>query len=245
MWNGAQSSKIIFLLLFLSITGYVIYHWLNASEYLPVKDMRVENDVIEKHPSIYKFIDPETSLVGFKDGSGKTLIPPQYENAFDFNVYGITDIFEEKSKSWYKINTSGKRLVKSYFFDNGPDYYVSGFSRFESEGKIGFVNEKSEIIIPARFDWATPFFFSMPISVVCVGCRPEKYGHEDDHGCDHSEMKGGKWGVVSKNNVLVIPLEYTGYAIEKDNTVIMLKGLKKYQLFSSNKQNFKLIRVSQ
>ena len=59
--------------------------------------------------------------------------------AWEFNIHNIADV--KHSGKWYKINSSGKILTQSRETDNGPDYFYSGLSQFEKNGKIGFINE--------------------------------------------------------------------------------------------------------
>lgn len=176
------------------------------------------------HPSIVRFTDKKTNLIGFKEKNGKVIIPPQYKGVYDFNIYGVTDVFDDNS--WYKITTNNMRLVKSYMFDNGPDYYVSGLSRFEKDGKLGFVNVKGEIVITPQFDWATGFWFSEPIAIVCVGCTLKK-AHENDQ---YPTMKGGKWGGIDKKGHLITPLDFTDYEIDKDRYLLLLKNEVPYKI---------------
>lgn len=88
----------------------------------------------------------------------------------------------------------GCTSIQPYFFDNGPDYFVEGVARFVENGKIGFYNEQNEKVIPAQFDWASPF--ENGVAEVCNECKAVR---EDEH----ERMQGGKWGTVNmKGEVL-------------------------------------------
>ncbi len=190
---------------------------------------------IEKHPSIVQFKNKKTNLIGFKEKGGKVLIPAIYTNAFDFNKYGVADVC---NRFWYKVDKSGKFLVKSYVFDNGPDYYISGLSRFEKNGKLGFVDFQGKIIIPAQFDWVTPLIFSKPIAIVCVGCVLTKK-HKND---EYPIMDSGKWGAIDKNGNIVISLDFTGYKIDQGDDLLLLKKDVPYKLCQNDDGVFQPIK---
>ena len=209
---------------------------INCSTYYPVKRISTENEKIEQHPNIQSFCDAKTKLIGFKNKKGKILIQPQYKASYEFSKQGVADVLlTEDPKNWYKIDISGKRLIKSYLFDNGPDYYISGLSRYQDKGKIGFIDLNAQIVIPAQFDWASPFFFSIP--VVCNHCVLEKAVPSD--GCSHPEINGGNWGIIDKKGKIILPLDFTGYTIQADGSIMMLKGPEKYKVsHTSDKKLF-------
>lgn len=180
----------------------------------------------DAHVAMIEFQDPKTERIGFKNQKGDVVIPPRYRAVYGFNTYGIADVFTDYGVSgkWLKINTLGQTLVTPYVLDNGPDYYVSGLSRFEDNKKIGFVNLKGDIVVPAQFDWASAFWFSQPISVACVGCAPYK---KDEHD-EYPEIKGGTWGCINKKGQTVIAFDFEGYRVDTNGHVILLKKGQDY-----------------
>lgn len=136
----------------------------------------------------------KNDLYGFRTPGGKVVIPPQYQRALEFFSYGYAAVFDEQG--WAYIDRQGNVIIRPYPFDNGPDYFREGLSRYVSNNKIGFINNRLEIIIPAAFDFAEPF--ENGISYVCNGCKPKSMG-------EHSVMTGGKWGVLGLDgNVAII-----------------------------------------
>ena len=79
---------------------------------------------------------------------------------------------------------------QAFVFDNGLDYVVEWVSRFVKDNKIGFVNEKQEIVIPAQFDRASPFKNGQ--ADVCNGCVPIPDG-------EHTLMTWGTWWTLTKD----------------------------------------------
>jgi len=98
----------------------------------------------------------------------------------------------------YYLNTQGK-MIKSYIFDNGADYFQEGLSRFVLNNKIGFINEKLEIVIQPKYDFAYPF--ENGASKVCSGCSLTKVG-------EHKEVRGGQWGLIDKTGKILKKISY-------------------------------------
>jgi WG containing repeat len=169
--------------------------------------------------NLQPFEDPKNKLMGYKNKHGEVVINPQFDRALTFNKFGIADVFLKPDK-WYKIDTKGKKLYQSYFFDNGPDYYVSGLMRFIENGKIGFADRHGKIVIPASFDFATPFSYSAPITMVCNGCQKKC---SSKNLCNHAEMIGGKWGMIDSKGEVIVPIAFDAYAVFADGTINFLK----------------------
>lgn len=112
----------------------------------------------------------------------------QYEHVF-YKGYAYNIVFI-KNRGIVYVDTKGKIIHHAYNFDNGPDYFIEGLARYVENGKIGFINEKLEIVIPAQFDFAS--YFENGVAKICNECRKVYQG-------EHSQMKGGKWGILDKN----------------------------------------------
>ncbi|MFT5822338.1 MAG: hypothetical protein ACI8ZM_003594 [Crocinitomix sp.] len=72
--------------------------------------------------------------------------------------YGI--VRQKQKNGYYKrigINNRGEYLFDVYIFDNSSDYTVEGRFRIKKDGKIGFANEKGEIVIEPQFECAGYF----------------------------------------------------------------------------------------
>lgn len=142
------------------------------------------------------FFDETTRLYGFKDLHGKVVMAPQFEHvghqhgpsfAADHpQTAFLTPVW--KFGQWWQMDRQGQLKFSSIFYDNGADYYVSGLTRFldRKEEKVGFHNTKGEIVIAAKFDYASPFekiFFGKEedskqydgqYAIVALGCWLEK-----------------------------------------------------------------------
>jgi hypothetical protein len=187
-----------------------------------------------------RFEDKKTKLMGIKDSKGKILIPAKFYMIHDFNEFGIADAIPSSKDftNFVKIDQTGKILVRSYFFDNGPDYFYRDRARFVNpDGKIGFINQKAEIIIPADFDHAISFHFHEPITFVCKGGK-EVCLDDPNSGCHHNhKIMGGKWGMIDANGKIVIPLEFDDCESDGEN-LILLKGTQTFKIFKDKSCNY-------
>jgi hypothetical protein len=55
------------------------------------------------------------------------------------------------------INRKGEVLFDIVMYDNGPDYFSEGLIRVKRNGKMGYANEKGEVVIPCHYDFAKIF----------------------------------------------------------------------------------------
>src|ERR1035437_2341482 len=94
-------------------------------------------------------------LWGFKTTSGQISIKPKYEIIGTDTLFDIA--FVTLNYKWIAINKKDSLVLSPYIFDNGPDYVQEGLFRFVENNKIGYSNLKGQQIIPAQFDFASPF----------------------------------------------------------------------------------------
>jgi hypothetical protein len=85
-------------------------------------------------------------------------------------------------------------------WDNGPDEFSEGLVRSPRDGRIVFLDERLEVVIPPRYDFAWPF--ENGVALVCTGCRPER-----ESGEEHTSVVGGSWGYVDASGVEVVAVE--------------------------------------
>jgi hypothetical protein len=115
--------------------------------------------------------NPETGVVAVP-GAGVTLEP---------NTVGV-------AHPWYKVDylcrdRKGAVLAHVLSFDNGPDDLVEGLRRYAERGKVGFVDARCRVIIPAAWDFAFPF--AQERARVCDGCTLRPDG-------EHAVVVGGR-----------------------------------------------------
>jgi len=115
----------------------------------------------QKHDSyLIAFSDSSSGsqLYGYKNLKGQTTIPAKYhiidrDTLYNFAmVISLTDGF-----GWRAINAKDSTILSPFIYDSGPDYISEGLFRFQEHGKMGFANSKGIKIIPAMYDFVTPF----------------------------------------------------------------------------------------
>ena len=128
-------------------------------------------------------------------------IDPKHLKNMDFGEGNSTVLYanasSEGKRNVFYVSKSGK-VVHTYFFDNGADYFHDGLARVIKKGKIGFINTKLEVVIEPKYDYAR--FFENGKAKVCNGCREKK-------DREHSMMVGGKWGLIDTTGKLIEPMK--------------------------------------
>jgi len=120
--------------------------------------------------------------------------------------YGLSTVYS--TQGTFYISKIGKS-IKMYFYDMGADYFVEGLARYISNEKIGFVNPKLDIVIPAKYDYATSF--KNGLALVSNGCHQER----DKYDSEHSHIVGGLWGAIDKNGKVIIAIEHSRSEVER------------------------------
>ena len=85
--------------------------------------------------------------------------------------------------------------------DNGPDYFEDGLARSRVGGKIGYIDRKLNLVIPATYDGAYPF--KDGVAVVCTACTID-YDRTVAEG-ERSWYEGGQWGRIDRRGRVVSP----------------------------------------
>ncbi len=142
-------------------------------------------------PSLTSF-ESSDGKFGYKNAEGVVVIPAQYAIANDFNDCGLAAVVD--AGGWRYIDVQNKTVFVPFIFDNGPDFFSEGLSRFAGEGKIGFVDECGKVVIPAQFDFADAFVDGQ--ARICQGCKLKIEG-------EHRTFVGGKWSVINKKGVVI------------------------------------------
>ena len=145
---------------------------------------------------LISFIDNSSGeeLYGYKNNKGDIIISPKFHFSYTDTMYDFAIVLLDDK--WVGINREEKIIVEPYIFDNGPDYVAEGLFRFVKDNKIGFANLNGEIIIPATYDFVTPF--QDGYALFNTGGAIEKSDSE------HKEWVGGLWGFINKSGEVII-----------------------------------------
>ena len=109
------------------------------------------------------FFNKDSTLIGFKDRTGKVKIEPKFTRFTDAQRFNRIIAVKEKKGGKifsYYLTKSGKVIRQNnlYIFDNGTDCESEGFIRFRNKKthKVGMYNGDGEIVIPADYDNLLP-----------------------------------------------------------------------------------------
>jgi hypothetical protein len=122
------------------------------------------------------FCSKRGDRTGCTDKRGRIAIPFIYAELSPFSESGLA-LALQPNVGWVDIDQRNRRIGEALSVDNRPDETFGGHARFKTaSGKIGFLDRKRRIIIPARYDAAFPF--SNCKALVCVGCHPLRWSVE-------------------------------------------------------------------
>ncbi|HVK96899.1 MAG TPA: WG repeat-containing protein [Flavisolibacter sp.] len=155
--------------------------------------------VVEKETdtwrSIYSLIDEQGKVI-------RELDTAKYYMCFNTDQYVYFGIFGVKGRSgWTAIDADENILFKIYntsFGEPSPDYLVENKIRIvDEQEKIGFANNKGEIIIRPQYEMATAFHKGK--AIIGEKCRKVPWGeHEKESGCHHYSIECGKYGYINE-----------------------------------------------
>ncbi len=135
---------------------------------------------------------------GFIDAKGNERIPARYHKTWDFSdgwakveqAPGL-DVFIDKQGNEYILNTD---------YDTCADYFSNGLLAVKKNGKWGFMNKKSKLIVPYQYDAVSDFKDSM---------APVSNGGTGKHNPSFNiNSYRGKWGFINTAGKLAIPMQY-------------------------------------
>lgn len=135
--------------------------------------------ISQDNDTLYIYFDETTELPGYVNSNGDTIIEA---GIFEVTVTDqFTDYFlviDTVGKS-YAINRNLDTLYEVYWYDNGPDYIEEGMFRIVENGKIGYANEKGEIIIAPKYECAGIFQDGMAVvAYKCDRVREDEFFFE-------------------------------------------------------------------
>lgn len=135
--------------------------------------------------------NPLENEFAYVNHKGDTIIPfYKYSHGFTDTIFDIGFVNEYK-KGIIGINNKGKELFEVFNYDNGPDYISDGLFRILQDTKIGYADEKGNIIITPQYYCAFPFVDGK--AKVANKCRETKEG-------EHTVWKSEEWFYIDKRN---------------------------------------------
>lgn len=172
------------------------------------------------------FEDVDATL-GYVDSSGKVVIPAgKYPYIFTAEFDKIAFVLLKDRKGVYAIDKNEKILFQVCSYEIGPDIVSNGLFRIIENGKIGFANMNGEIVIKPRFQFVYPF----QENGFAIFCENGTWSMLDKY----IPVIKGKWGVINRQGVVVIPATYDSGAED-----YLIKDGKSYKLNKQGKLELK------
>lgn len=191
---------------------------------------------------------------GFANSVGVYSIPPKFNSVVAFNSDGIARV--EVGEKVGLIDSKGEFLAQPEFDDIDWPMNAYGLTRFRigggrfggSEGRYGFINNKGQIAIPAKFE----FTYAFSENGLCMasktvnaesGTPQKKWGYIDRKGefvispmfdMEISFEKNGyarvevgnKWGVINEKGDFVVQPKFDAANIWPDANSNKLAAVK-------------------
>ena len=167
-----------------------------------------------------KAFKSDKELWGYKDASGKEIIPAKYNYAWGFNE-GIARVRNKKMKYGF-IDITGKEVIPAKY-DETKDFY-EGLAAVNLDNKWGFIDRTGKIIIPLKFDEVG--YFSEGLAKVRVGAV---------RGGKYNTLSGGKYGFIDQSGSEIIKFKYDNAGDFSEGFAYVKVG-KKYH-FIDKKEN--------
>lgn len=130
--------------------------------------------------------------------NGKVIVDRATLSELDFSKEGLAAIFV-KSLGWFFVKRDGTTL-RSVKFENGPDSFSEGLSRYVENGKIGFIDLSGQVVIEAQYGFAFPF--KNGHSRVCNDFKAVKSG-------EYHFTSSNRWGFIDRKGKLILSMQYS------------------------------------
>jgi len=152
--------------------------------------------------SIYSLVDENNKTLRVLD-SAKYYMPL---NGFEFGYFAVIAKKGSKNYGWPAIDANENILFYVYNTSIGepsPDYLIENKIRIIDENeKIGFANEKGEIIIKPQFEIVTSFHNGY--AIIAEKCKKVPWGnHENNGGCNHYSIKCERHGYIDEKGKII------------------------------------------
>ncbi|MEO8403608.1 MAG: WG repeat-containing protein [Chitinophagaceae bacterium] len=151
-----------------------------------------------------RFIDSTNDLSGYKDIAGNIKIPLKFvpfTNTDSF--YHIMTVSERKDSTYqfYYLLKTGKTVGRDsvYVFDFSFDCESEGKILYRHGGKVGFFDKSGTAIIPAVYNYASPFHNGL--SIARINAERKKCTGGD---CEHLGWVGGNLVLINDKNEILI-----------------------------------------
>jgi hypothetical protein len=136
---------------------------------------------------------------------GRPRLKRSYSARLRYDRNGLASVMlfngtDTRKYQWFYVRR-GVIPVPVESMDNGPDYFEDGLARARVGDKVGYIDRKLNLVIPATYDGAYPFRDG--VAVVCTACTyvSDPTATEGERGW----YRGGQWGRIDRRGRVVSP----------------------------------------
>ncbi len=132
---------------------------------------------------------------------------PQFDAAGTISADGYMKV--KKGNKYGFIDKNGKEIIKPQY--DGAGTFCYGLAPVVIKGKIGYINIKNKLVIPAQFE-------------IMKG----ENGNENFEFGTAVVLKGGKYGIIDKNGKYLTKLKYDSIEHSYENQLYIVKEKGKF-----------------
>jgi len=150
----------------------------------------------------------DTTYYFLLDKKGDTVLkldPKKYFVCFSDTVENFLVVAPRDRQGWWAIDLKENFLFQVYNTspsEPSPDELIDGKIRIiDKEKRIGYANEKGEIIIKPQFEFATEF--SNGKAIIGQGCKKAPWGKHQDGVDEHFSIVCDKYGYINEQGQIM------------------------------------------
>jgi len=153
-----------------------------------------------------RFYDTSTELSGYKDLKGNTRIPAKFHSLTRADTfYNIIAAIDSSDKYYYLLK-DGRKIGRDsvFMFDFEADCEREGKIIFydRKKDRVGFFDSKGVAIIPAVYNYASPF--RNGFSIAHRNAKRKCWdGNDDTTRCEHLGWEGGETILINDKNEII------------------------------------------
>ncbi len=175
------------------------------------KKFKIDSKETNTWKSIYLINDEKGNLIKQLDSS-------KYSVSFnDDNLRYFAVFLIKNRRGWSAIDSNEKFLFEVYNQGDevNPDNLIENKIRIIDENKkIGFANEKGQIIIKPQFEIVTSFYNGK--AIIAESCKKIQWNaHAEENDCHHYSIECKRHGYINEKGEIIESGNYTFEEIQK------------------------------
>ena len=152
--------------------------------------------------NIYSLVDENNKIIKVLDSTSYFIA----WSGFKYGYFAVVAKKGSENRGWPAIDAKENILFHVYntsFGEPSPDYLIENKIRIIDENeKIGFANEKGEIIIKPQFEIVTSFHNGY--AIIAEKCKKISWGnHEHNDGCNHYSIECERHGYIDEKGKII------------------------------------------